>query len=633
MKKIWLLVLLINIVVLTRISYLNVNNNYNIKDTYVYGFTAPRGRILDINGNILVDNKMVRSLIFNKLNVSNKEVLEITKILSDIIDLKVLDNDYNKRVYYYDLYKDKVDKHVPLDVLKKHEERKIDSKDLYNYKLNSISDSDLDKISGKEAYIYYLLNKGYSYEDKIIKLDITDDEYMKINSLNLKGIRTYLTWERTYPYNDTLRDVFGLVSSYNEGIPLELKNYYFNKGYSLNDRVGINNLEYIYDDYLKGEKAVYILKDGILKKIKDEVKGKDLVISIDIELQLKIEKILEEEMIRAKKEFNTKYYDSSYMVVSDPNSGEIISLIGKKINKDKFIDISYYNALNSFTVGSVIKGASISVGYKYNIVNDKTKVVDGCVRLSGQNPKCSWKSLGTINDIGALRMSSNYFQYLIAIGLTGNKYNSGIKINATSDDFEKYREVFSSYGLGTLTGIDLSKESSGQKGTTISDDLLLNMGIGQYDTYTPLELSSYINTIAVGERRRLSLVKYILNNDGSIYLENNNEVLSKPLIDDYYLNRVREGLLAVNKSGTGYSYTNHKFSSAGKTGTAETIYNGISTVSTSYVMYAPFDNPKYSIVIVSPNIKYKNKISNYKYPINAKVIRRVNDLIYDELLS
>ena len=46
-------------------------------------------------------------------------------------------------------------------------------------------------------------------------------------------------------------------------------------------------------------------------------------------------------------------------------------------------------------------------------------------------------------------------------------------------------------------------------------------------------------------------------------------------------------------------------------------------------MYAPYENPKFSIVMVSPNIKYQNKISNYKYPINAKVMRRVSDLVYN----
>ncbi len=640
-KGTFIFVIIINLIVLIRVGYLNINNNYPIKDNIILGLTAPRGRILDIKGNILVDNIGVKSLVFNKLNISNDEVIHVAKTLSQNIDIKENIDDYNLRYYYYQINKKKIDNLVQNNILKEYEERKISSKELFNNKLSLITDEMLESIDKKEAYIYYLLNKGYSYEDKIIKTNLTDEEYLKINNLNLKGIRTDITWERFYPYGSTLRDVFGSVSSYNQGIPYELKNYYLDKGYLLNDRVGINNLEYIYDDYLKGEKAKYKIVDNHLFKLEDEKKGKDIVLSIDIELQKKIESIMEEEMIKAKKEYNTKYYDTSYMVLSNPNNGEIISLIGKKIDKNNnFLDYSYYNALSSFTIGSAVKGASISVGYKYGIIDDKTKVKDSCVKLYGQNPKCSWKTLGILNDIEALRMSSNYFQYLIAVGVTGNKYKSGIKLNANKDHFNMYRDIFASYGLGALTGIDLSNESTGQKGSTISDDLLLNMSIGQYDTYTPLELSEYINTIASGNRMRLSLLKYVLNSDGSIYFENKNEIYNKAPVDDIYLNRIREGFKAVNISGTGYSYTNHKFTSAGKTGTAESFLDtdadGIidkATVSTSYIMYAPFDKPMFSMIIVSPHIKYKNKISDYKYPINARIMRRASDLVYNSLIK
>ena len=641
-KIVIIFIILINFLVICKVVYLNVHNTYAFKDNIIEGLTAPRGRILDVKGNILVDNIGVKSLIFNKLNISNSTVLDITKKLSEILDINESIDDYNLRYYYYQLNKKDVDNLVSKSMLKEYEERKITSKELLDNKLNLITDEMLDSISKKEAYIYYLLSKGYSYEDKIIKTNLTDEEYLKINEINLPGLRTDITWERYYPYKDVLRDVFGSVSSYEQGIPYELKDYYLDKGYNLNDRVGINNLEYIYDDYLKGEKAKYKIEDNHLTLVSDYIKGKDIVLSIDIEMQLNIENIMEEEMIQALNEYNTKYYDSSYLIVSNPNTGEIISLIGKKINKENntFSDYSYYNAINSFTVGSAVKGASISVGYKYNIIDENTKVKDSCVILKNQKPKCSWKTLGYLNDIEALRMSSNYFQYLIAVGVTGNKYSSNIKLNANEEHFEMYRDVFSKYGLGVKTNVDLSNESTGIKGTTISDDLLLNMSIGQYDTYTPLELSQYINTIATGERKSLSLLKYVLNQDGSIYYENKNNILNKVPISDEYLNRVKEGFKAVNVSGTGYSYTTHKFISAGKTGTAESFLDtnldgaiDTSTITTSYVMYAPFDKPEFSIIIVSPNIKYQNKVSSYKYPINAKVMRRVSDLVYDKLLG
>ena len=61
-NKLWVIVLIINLVVLFKVIYLNNMNNYEIKKTIIEGLTAPRGRILDAKGNILVDNKSILKL-------------------------------------------------------------------------------------------------------------------------------------------------------------------------------------------------------------------------------------------------------------------------------------------------------------------------------------------------------------------------------------------------------------------------------------------------------------------------------------------------------------------------------------------------------------------------------------------
>ena len=101
--------------------------------------------------------------------------------------------------------------------------------------------------------------------------------------------------------------------------------------------------------------------------------------------------------------------------------------------------------------------------------------------------------------------------------------------------------------------------------------------------------------------------------------------------DDYNLSRIREGFSLVNKTGTGYYYTNHKFTSAGKTGTAEAMYGNVSVINTSYVMYAPLEDPKFTLTLVSPSIKYQNSYSSYKYPINAHVAKKVSEFVYNYL--
>ena len=611
--------------------YTLINNNYEEKNSYIYGLTAPRGRILDIKGNILVDNKAVKTHIFNSNSLNKKDILTSVKEVSNNLELPNYEvSDYNLKYYYYINNEDKVNSSIPNKILTKYKERKITSKELLDYKLDTINLNEIS-INKKEAYLYYLFNNGYSYQDKIIKTNLTNEEYIYFSNNKIKGIRTDITWERVYPYKNVLRDVFGSVSSYKEGLPYEYKDYYLSKGYNLNDRVGKTNLEFIYDDYLKGTKAKYQIKDGILTKVNDYKQGKDIVLTIDINIQLEIEKILEEEMILAKKEYNTKYYDKSFIIVGNPNNGDIISLVGKKINNNNtFSDYSYYNILNSYVVGSAVKASSISVGYNYNLI-PKGKVLDGCIKLYNQNPKCSWKELGYVDDLEALRMSSNYYQYLLAIKLTGNTPKNNLKLNASKKHFDMYREVFNDYGLGVKTNIDLLGETTGVQGNIISDDLLLNYSIGQYDTYTPIQLYSYISTIASGTRKKLSLLKYVLNEDGSIYYENKNEIYNDAPVNKKNLERIRKGLYEVNETGTGYSYTNHSFTSAGKTGTAESKLGNIDVINTSYVKYAPFDNPILSIAMISPNIKYQNKVSDYKYPINARTIKRVSNYVYKEL--
>lgn len=633
--------IIINLIIIGRLTFLCIYKKdfYNeilIKNNnrLIEGMTAPRGRILDINGNILVDNIGVKSIIYNKLNIKTEDELEIAKVLAENIDINVNISNYHLKYYYYLINKNYLDNNISKDILKLYKERKISSNDLLQEKLNLINDAMLKEIDDKSAYFYYLMNNGYSYQDKIIKTNISNEEYILINKLNLDGIRTDITWERTYPYDNLLRDVYGNVSSYKQGLPTEYKDEFLKKNYKLNDRVGISNLEYIYDNYLRGTKAKYKVRNNKIELISDYQRGKDIILSIDINLQKNIEEILEKEMINAKKATNSKYFKESFIIVSNPQDGSIISLIGKKINEDNsFVDYSYYNILNSYNMGSAVKGATISVGYKNNLIDENTKIIDSCIKLYRQKEKCSWGSLGPLNDITALKMSSNYFQYLIAIKLTGNNYKYNMRIRANKAHFDEYRNVLKAYGLGNITGIDLLKESSGIKSSTITDDLLLNMSVGHYDTYTPISLIQYINTIATGNRIELSLLKNVLNNDGSIYYEKENKIFNKAPIEEKYLNRIREGFRLVNYSGTAYSYTNHKFTSAGKTGTSDTYLDtnldgliDTFTTSTSYVMYFPFEKPEISIAMVSPNISYKNKATNYRYPINRKVMKDITNI-------
>ena len=316
---------------------------------------------------------------------------------------------------------------------------------------------------------------------------------------------------------------------------------------------------------------------------------------------------------------NTKYFNSSYALISDPKTFQILALSGKKIlDNNEFQDITLDIFNNGFTVGSVVKGASHTVGYINNAISIGKKINDACVKLYNVPQKCSFKRLGYIDDISALKMSSNYYQFITAIKVANQEYHANMHLEVTKETFDKYREIFKSYGLGSTTYIDFPQEFTGIEGETIAPDLYLNLTIGQYDTYSLLGLLSYINTIANnGTRKSLSLT-----------LKENKVVDTIPL-EEKNMSRIKEGFYQVTAKGTARGYINPKYMPAGKTGTAQNYYDGkINTINQTFIGYAPKDTPKYSFVIISPNISYENEKRSYVAPVTKNITKEISDYLF-----
>ncbi|MGM9878600.1 MAG: peptidoglycan D,D-transpeptidase FtsI family protein [Bacilli bacterium] len=646
--------------IILRILYLNIfmSSFYNMKllqstESYVYGESAPRGRILDRNGNVLVGNKAVKSIYYKKPdNVTVSEEVQIAYKISEILKLdydSILER--NLKEFYILINEEETDNLIIKEEYEKLENRKLTEDKIYELKISRIKKEDLNKMTKADkraAYIYYLMNKGYSYEEKEIKTkDVTDKEYAYFseNSKILKGFNTKLEWERVYPYGDTLEVILGSVSSKKNGIPKEEADEYLEKGYTLSDRVGISGLEKYYEDILKGEKAVYKLEsDNSLTLVEKGKKGTDIMLSIDIELQKKIDKMLEEEIIKAKSEANTQYFNRSYVVIQNPNTGEILSISGKKIVKENGKYKAYDNSegafLSTITPGSVVKGASIMVGYTTGAIDIGTYMVDSCIGFYNLPEKCSWKTLGYINDIGALAYSSNVYQYKIAMKVGGFDYAYGKKLKIDEKAFDIYRNMFYRFGLGVKTGLDYPKEEDGYKSEMRAGDLLINYAIGQYDTYTTLQLSQYISTIAnKGTRYKTRFLKAVLDDDGKVLYEIKPTALNTLEVKQKYINRVRKGLKAVTTYGTGVGYMDKAPSPSGKTGTSESFIDldgdGVidaESITNNFVGYAPSNKPVMSIAASFPDIQ-NPKTGDYKSYVNQTVVSKATKIffsLYDE---
>ena len=640
-KRYVFLLVLITIVfsaITVRLFQLQVldSDNYEEKlvaatEKVVEGESTPRGRIYDRNYKLLVDNEAVKTIYYKKESgISSKEEIELARTLAEKIDI-----DYSKlsekmlKTFWYKNHEKEAEAKITKEEREKYNERKLDDNDLENLIYERITQEDLseyDELGKKTAYIYYLMNKGYSYAEKVIKNSgVTDDEYAFVseNIDTLKGVNTKLDWERTYPYGEVFKSVLGNVSSSTQGIPSELVEEYLKEGYSMNDRVGISYLEFQYEKYLKGTKAKYKVTNGNNYELIDSGKrGNDIVLTIDIDLQKYLEEQLTNEVLSTKSEAHTEYYDHSFAVVANPKTGEILAMAGKQVKKQngQYVVTDYTPGVitTSVTPGSIVKGASMLVGYKYGAITIGQYQMDECIKIRSTPEKCSWRTLGYINDINALAYSSNVYQYKIAIAIGNGNYRYDQPLALDKSAFDKYRQMYSSFGLGVKTGIDLPSEGHGYSGKSTLPGHLLDFSIGQYDTYTPIQISQYINTIANGgSRLQPYLLKEVYESSkenkegfGTKIYEASSKELGKVDVEEKYLNRVKEGFKAVVSYGLGTQYMgSYQSIGAGKTGTSQSFIDtnkdGVvdtETITTSFVGYAPYDDPRMSIVVISPDV-------------------------------
>ncbi len=636
---------MVNVMVINKKEYTSKLNQLTYST--ISGTSSPRGRIYDRNYNILVDNKSLKNITYQKQkHTSNKEMIEVAKKISPHINVDYTKlTERSKREYFFAINKEECDKYVTQKEIDRVKQRKMTQTELNELKLSRIPVEKLEysEEDKKIAYLFYLMNKGYAYEEKIIKMNATDEEYAYVSENNsiLNGFNTRIDWERVYPYGDTLKSILGTVSTSSQGIPAELKDYYLEKGYSLNDRVGLSYIEKQYEEYLHGEKAIYeVVNSHETKLVKEGRRGKDIVLSIDINLQQEIEKILEEQIRLAKTEANTEFYDHSSVVIQDPKTGEILAMAGKKFVNGNIQDNTISLLTSPITPGSVVKGASMLVGYNTGAVKIGETMLDECVKVAGVAEKCSSvDNLGVINDITALAKSSNVYQFKIAIRVNGQEYHREMKLNFNQKSFDIYRNMYHSFGLGVKTEIDLPVESNGYTSKDKAAGNLLDFVMGQYETYTPIQLSQYITTIANGgERLAPHLLKEVhasSDTDEIGPLEKNIEKRVLNTIDTKpeYMARVKEGFIAVLNSPGGYGvgYMNSSMRPAGKTGTSQSFLDtdndgkiDTETITSSFIGYAPYDNPKMSILVTSPDSSRPNETNNFASLVTYRITQRVS---------
>ncbi|PTI90163.1 penicillin-binding protein [Staphylococcus warneri] len=590
--------------------------------------SVPRGRIVDRNGKVLVDNASKMAITYTRgRKTSQKEMLETAKKLSSLIKMdtdKITDRD--KKDFWVTLHPQKAK-----DLMKKEqsmlEDGSISQEQYDEQQRKKIGKKQLSELSKKDLQIlaiYREMNAGSTLDPQTIKNeDVTEKEYAAVSQQlsKLPGVNTSMDWDRKYPYKDTLRGIFGDVSTSTEGLPKELTEQYLSKGYSRNDRVGKSYLEYQYEDVLRGKKKqMKYTTDKSGKVINSEVvnpgsRGHDLQLTIDIDLQKKVESLLDKQIAKLRSQ-GAKDMDNAMIVVQDPKNGDILAMAGKQISKNgKLTDYDIGNFTAQFAVGSSVKGGTLLAGYQNKAIKVGEQMVDEPLKFQGGLTKRSYFNKDgrvTINDKEALMHSSNVYMFKTALKLAGDPYYSGMPLpNDISIAGQKLRKGLNQVGLGVKTGIDLPNETNGQiEPLTNNPGNYLDLSIGQYDTYTPLQLSQYVSTIANNGYRiqpHIGLsIHDATNKDelGPVKRKVKGNVLNKVNNSQKEIDEVKDGFkMAFNeKDGTGYaSFKDTVVPSAGKTGTAEVFQDGEPRVNSTYIGYAPIKDPKLSFSIVYTN--------------------------------
>ncbi|MBO1514511.1 peptidoglycan D,D-transpeptidase FtsI family protein [Metabacillus bambusae] len=588
---------------------------------------APRGKMYDRYNRVVVDNESVPAITYTVDKTTKAEdKIETAKKLAEYIsyETEFLDEELKDRDikdYWLASHPEEAK-----DLLSK-KELELKPSETYKLQVERVPEGEVADIKKNNqekelAYIYTRFSSGYQYEPQVVKsLNLTDKEVSLVaeHLEVLPGVDVITDWGRSYPY-ESLQTIFGGISSPEQGILQSREDYYTARGYARNERVGTSYLEYQYEDYLNPQKAkVEYVSDKTGSIVSEEVvdegqRGYDLKLSFDMELQMKVEEIVEDELRKASS--SHILMDRAFVVMMDPYQGDVLAMVGKQLNaknrSGEMLDFAYGAFATQYEAGSTVKGATVLAGYQDGMPHNQG-YYDTTLYIKGTPPKGSYSNLGYVNDLSALERSSNVYMFYVAMRIADVTYGKNEPINVTQEDFQKLRNYFAQFGLGVPTGIDLPQESAGLISTPDTGGKLLDIAIGQFDTYTPLQLAQYVSAIANGGYRvqpRIvtSIHAPVINGElGPIAVDKSPNILNKVNNSSEDIERVQEGFKRVVSGSRGTARAYIKYDVAGKTGTSQTNYYGPKrqywgkeTNNLNFVGYYPSENPQVAFSVVVP---------------------------------
>ncbi|MFN4227229.1 MAG: peptidoglycan D,D-transpeptidase FtsI family protein [Candidatus Ratteibacteria bacterium] len=404
--------------------------------------------------------------------------------------------------------------------------------------------SEILKIDQKD--IEKKINEPYC----LIKKNLEIEEYEKIKRLKLKGVYFETNYKRIYPYGKHACHILGFTDV---------------------DGKGIEGVEYFYDTFLKGKDGIYlVLKDGlgnlipsIRKKLIKEEKGKDIVLTIDSNIQF----IVEEEIKNGYEKFNPKNIS---VIVMDSDTGEILALANypdyDPNNFSKF-DLSIIRnkcITDLFEPGSIFKIVTAAAAIEENLFTPSSRIMCEYGK---------WFVRGHyIHDVHPYGLLT--FEDILA-----KSSNIGIVKIAMSLGEGKLYEYCKKFRFGERTGIDLSGEIGGifrplEQWTSYS---ITAIPFGQEVGITSIQAVRAISVFANGGYLvKPHILKKIKDGDGNEifnfnYTNEKEQILSPQTT--YIIRQILKKV--VSEEGTASTAKIDGYNIYGKTGTSQKAIGGV----------------------------------------------------------
>ena len=461
-----------------------------------------------------------------------------------------------------------------------------------------------------EAEVRKKVEKVSSMEK--IKTNVDKETGDRIRDYDMAGVKVDEDYKRYYPYDDLASKVLGFTGGDNQGI------------------IG---LEVKYEEYLKGTNGTILTVtdargielEGVAEDRIEPVAGETLQISLDYNIQEYCEQA-------ALKVLEEKQADSVSILLMNPQNGEIYAMVNVPefnlnepfelntgTDSETLSDEELQDELNrmwrngcindTYEPGSTFKIVTAAACLEEGVVSlDDTFVCPGYRIVEDRKIRChKVGGHGTETFVEGIQNSCN--PVFMDIGL-----------RLGSDRFYDYFEQF---GLLKLTGVDLPGEAGTimHKREDIGTVELATMTFGQSFQITPIQLATTASSIVNGGRRITPhLGMAVLDDEGQVIEEFEYE--AEPGIVSEETSETMQVLLeGVVSKGSGKNAYIEGYSIGGKTATSQTLPRSANKYISSFLGFAPADDPQIigMVVIHNPQGVY------YGGTIAAPVLRSIYD--------